>query len=91
MPTRAEVYAALDSERVYQDQVWGDVASSGRPGNGDRTLDEFALYILEYADQLRKVAGTTGDPEKKLNAVRKVGGLVVACMEQHGAPHRELR
>jgi hypothetical protein len=88
-PSRAVAYLAIDSERDYQDSRWGHSASSGAPGNGDRTIDEFALYISEYADQLRHVCGTSDDPIKKLDAVRKVAALGVACMEQHGAPYRE--
>lgn len=87
--SRTEVYAALDSERDYQDKRWGDTLSDNRPGSGERTLDEFALYIAAYATELVKVAGTTSDTAEKLNFVRKVGGLAVACMEQHGAPKRD--
>jgi hypothetical protein len=88
MPTRQQVYEALDSERTYQDAKWGDTRSSNEPGNGERTLDEFALYIVGYAHKLLDIASTFGEPEQKLEFVRKVGGLCVACMEQHGAPKR---
>lgn len=86
---RKQAYAALDSERAYQDFKWGQSASSGGPGNGNRTLDEFILYISGYADELKRIGSTESDPRKKLDFVRKVGGLAVACMEQHGAPRRE--
>lgn len=88
MIDRNKVYAAIDSERDYQDSKWGDTLSSGRPGNGERSIDEFATYIVGYAHKLLDQAATFGDAEAKLNAVRKVAGLCVACMEQHGAPHR---
>lgn len=86
--TREEVYEALDSERVYQNARWGDTASSGRPGSGDRTLDEFILYIVGYANKLAAIGSVSADPAEKLEFVRKVGGLCVATMEQHGAPRR---
>ncbi len=85
---RQEVYRAIDSERAYQDSKWGQSLSSDRPGNGERTIDEFALYIVGYAHKLLDNAATFANPEEKLSAVRKVAGLCVACMEQHGAPHR---
>jgi hypothetical protein len=85
--TRPEVYAALDSERAYQ-QKWDTSRSSGEEGNGERTLDEFALYIYGYASDLMKCGSHEIDPAKKLEIVRKVGGLCVAALEQHGAPHR---
>lgn len=91
--SRRAAYAAIDSERDYQDMLWGKTQSSGRqatdqkPG-GERTIDEFILYISGYADKLKMVGATSADPVEKLQFVRKVAGLSVACMEQHGAPLR---
>ena len=88
MSTRPNVYAAIDSEREYQDKKWGGARSSGTAGNGERTLDEFSSYIYGYATDLQYLASHELDPVKKLDFVRKVAGLCVACMEQHGAPPR---
>lgn len=87
---RQHVYNAIDTEREYQEEVWGATASSDQPGNGDRTLDEFALYISGYTNDLVQLASHSGSPDGKLEIVRKVAGLCVAAMEQHGAPHREF-
>jgi hypothetical protein len=94
MIPKAIVFAAISSERHYQDKKWGRTQSSQRhavPAGSPmtRTLDEYALYILEYAEQLRHLAGTSDNPYPKLDAVRKVTALGVACMEEHGAPLRE--
>lgn len=92
MTARKEVYAAIDTERAYQDRMWAGTASSRNPGHDknaqQRTLDEFALYIKGYADDLARIASHSDDPAEKLNFVRKVAGLAVACMEAHGAPPR---
>lgn len=88
MTERKDVYAAIDSERDYQDTRWGKTASSGRPGNGDRSIDEFVLYILGYANRLADFASISDDSAQKLECIRKVTTLGVACMEQHGAPPR---
>lgn len=86
---RSEVYAAIDSERDYQDRRWGDSLSSDRkPGNGERTIDEFALYIAAYTAKMVEQCGTFSDSKAKLDSIRKIAGLAVACMEQHGAPRR---
>ena len=85
---RDEVYAAFDSEREYQDIRWGDTLSGGRPGNGERTVDEFALYISGYTNDLVEHASHFGPSIDKLDIIRKIGALCVACMEQHGAPKR---
>lgn len=86
--TREEVYRAIDTERTYQDSKWGNTLSGNRPGDGSRTTDEFALYILGYSHKLLDNASTFANTEDKLEIVRKIAGLCVACMEQHGAPKR---
>ncbi len=86
MTNRTIVFNAIGSERNYQDTKYGK-GSAGSSLN--RTIDEFALYIEEYAVQLRSLAATSVDNWEKLIAVRKVAALAVACMEAHGAPYRE--
>ena len=92
MKARTKVYKAIDSEREYQDKIWDGTASSKNPsiekGGLDRTIDEFALYIKGYSDDLVQIASHSDDPNKKLDVIRKVAGLCVACMEKHGAPKR---
>jgi hypothetical protein len=101
MPTREEVFAAIVSEREYQDQRWGRTLDSltafpGQTGSstlgqgvGNRSIDEFVLYIEGYARDLAQIASHTNDPREKLNFIRKVTALGVAAMEQHGAPLRD--
>lgn len=91
--TRTDVYAAIDSEREYQDSRWGATLSGNRPPaigttGGDRSVDEFSLYIVGYADDLLREGAHFANTETKLNIIRKIAGLSVACMEQHGAPLR---
>lgn len=89
---RQDVYKAIDSERDYQDSRWGSTLSGNRPAEedegGNRTLDEYVLYIQGYANDLAQFASRSSNWEEKLHRVRKVAGLCVAAMEQHGAPHR---
>lgn len=85
---RAEVYQVVDGERDYQDKKWGSTASSNQPGNGERTIDEFAAYIQGYTNDLIYVTSHFGDPAQKLDVMRKIAGLCVACAEQHGLPER---
>ncbi len=82
MTTRREVYRALDSERDYQDDKF-----EGSRSAIDRTLDEFILYICQYADEAAELT-THGNEAEALHFVRKVGALCVGCMERHGAPRR---
>lgn len=94
--TREVAYNAIDTERNYQDRLWGSPGyGDGSAGNsiegaeGARTIDAFVCYMQGYMNKLVHVASTTADPVAKLHAVRKVAALGVACMEQHGAPYRE--
>ena len=86
---RKEVYNAIDTERDYQEQKWGSTLSGGRPGDGFRTVDEFSLYIIGYANDLLKETSHFANDLDKLNIIRKIAGLCVNCMEKHGAPIRK--
>lgn len=80
MATRVEVYRALDSERNYQDQRWGD--------RGVLPVGEWVDYIRRY-HEAAAAAVTAEDYEAAMDNVRKIAGLAVVCMEQHGAPMRD--
>lgn len=92
---RSRVYLAIDSERDYQDVRFSpeimeanDRTLEVRIGSAtDRTLDEFILYIQQYAAEAGALT-THGNEVEALNFVRKVGALCVGCMERHGAPQR---
>jgi len=91
--TRVAAFNAISSERAYQDERWEATRSSNKPASisnpgGTRSLDEFILYIRGYAEDLANIGAHVSDPIEKLNFIRKVGGLCVAAMEQHGAPQR---
>lgn len=93
---REEVYEIIDGERDYQNSRWGKTLSGNRlPGpmqnGGDRSIDEFVTYIVGYADDLIHEASHFADSDKKLAIIRKIAGLCVACMEQHGVPPREVK
>ena len=97
MTTRQEVYNAIDSEREYQEAMWGDSLSNERApdpakeeSGGDHTLDEFTLYISGYTNELVQMASHFVGAEEQLAIIRKIAGLSVACMEQHGAPKRKM-
>lgn len=88
MLDREDVYIAIDTERDYQQERWGN--NPHRQAD-DRQIDEFALYIARYTARLVEVATTAENDTDKLDVVRKIAALCVACMEQHGAPQREGR
>lgn len=93
MPNRQAVYAALDSERAYQErraQEAGTLPGAVRP----HSVEEFVLYMDDYMTELKRQLSRTwtadrSAPPEALATLRKVTALGVAAMEQHGAPLRE--
>jgi hypothetical protein len=83
--SRAEVYLAIDTERAYQDSLW---PGHGAPAN-PLTIAEFLLLIEEYAVKARSEWIREKKPETNtLHVFRKIAGITVNAMEQHGAPTR---
>ncbi|SKB49542.1 hypothetical protein [Sphingopyxis flava] len=89
MTTRAEVYAALDTERAYQDALWTpETTISG----GLHTVTEWLVYMDSYLREAFDQVSRGPDPAATLaalNTVRKITAMGVACMEQNGAPVRK--
>jgi hypothetical protein len=87
---RADVYAAIDGERDYQDHF----VIPTRDYWTTHTLGEFILMINQYAHQAMQKwthhADSAPGNEPSLHEVRKIAALAVRCMEQHGAPRREV-
>lgn len=82
---RADVYAAIDTERAYQDSLWPGHVEPSNP----LTIGEFLLLIEEYALKARNEWTREQKPEvQTLHQIRKIAGIAVNCMEQHGAPVR---
>lgn len=83
--TRAEVYAAIDSEREYQNALGPDrrAASENRFSVGD-----WLVMMKVYVD--KALVAWTDNPgtDAAMNAIRKVSAIGVAAMEEHGAPKR---
>ncbi len=89
---REEVYKLIDGEREYQDRRWSADHVVRREGNEPNPLNvgEFVLLI----EGILAEAKATWIQESKPNIdttifVRKIAGVAVNCMEQHGAPARE--
>lgn len=87
---RTEVYAAIDTEREYQDSF----VLPERQYYQTHTLGEFILMLNQYVAQAQEKWTHHSDQEavpSSLHEVRKIAGIAVRCMEQHGAPKRILK
>lgn len=80
---RARVIVALNEERDYQDQKWGnDVAASPI---------EWLVAIEDYVAEAKRYWARNPKPqcdEFALHTMRKVGAMAVAAMEKHGVRTR---
>lgn len=86
MPERKTVYAAVDTERAYQDAQRGNAKRhEGRP---PMTPGEYLLCMEKCLADARTIWYAPNGGEACLEHVRKVTALGVACMELHGAPPR---
>ena len=90
MTDRNEVYAAIDSERDYQDDLKSDRTSNPTDGTRsiDHTVGDFVTMMQHYQTQLVEAWTTNPGDQEALNVMRKIGGIATNCMEQHGAPIR---
>jgi hypothetical protein len=83
---RADVYRVIDGERDYQDKLWGQ-----GDANGALSVGEEILLIEQYSAMARAAWARTAAPEiDALDIIRKIAGMTVRCMENHGAIPRSL-
>ncbi len=76
---REEVYKVIDGEINYQPPREASVA-------------EWVLYIQDKSQEAGSYVSRHRDPEgsqMSLNAIRVLGAMCVACLEQHGSPPRK--
>lgn len=77
MATRGQVYAAINEERDYQDNL-----KKGTRSVGDE-LCLLARYVRKAQDDL-----TQNGKNAALDEVRKITAMGVRCLEDHGVPRR---
>lgn len=80
-----EALGAIDTERDYQDWRWN---ASTTVTEGRHSVGEFLVFMDDYVREA-KAQLSAGD-DLALHTIRKVAGLGVACMEQHGAPEPDI-
>ncbi len=81
MSTRKEVYAAIDSEREYQDTVW-------QKPEHNHSATEYLVYIDHYVKQAFNKVSTENGEKNALTDLKKIAALAVAALEQHGVTFR---
>lgn len=83
MTDRKEVYEAIDSERDYQNNL-----PPSRTSGEVHTIGDYVTMMQHYQNELvREWTINPGDAQA-LQIMRKIAGIAVHCMEDHGAPKR---
>jgi len=90
---RIEVYQAIDTERAYQEKVWGDNGerrtNPETNQNSQHAVGNWMTFMEYYLRQAQDRLTTEHGHQGALDSLRKVAGLCVACFEQHGVPSRQ--
>lgn len=83
--TRPEVYAAIDTEREYQNRLGPD---RREPREEPHSVGDYLTMLRVYVD--RAFVAWTDNPgtDAAMNVIRKIAGIAVRAMEEHGAPKR---
>ncbi len=78
---RKEAFAALDTERNYQDIKWGTVGKN-------KPIECYLVYMQSYLTEAVQALAKSEDEKVPLEIVRKITALGIACMESNGVYHR---
>lgn len=87
---RSEVYAAIDSEREYQDRLGCDRTELCDIPVEERfrSVAEYIVMLQTYVQQATNEWTKNAGDEDALHQIRKIAGIAVHCMEDNGAPKR---
>lgn len=80
--SQLEAINAIVEERNYQDNRWSSSSSMGHHETG-----AYITFLQRYLTEAT-LAITKDNEQSALNAIRKIGALAVACMEDNGVVNR---
>lgn len=78
--SREVVYRAIDSERKYQNEKWA---------GHSHEVGAYLTLLRSYINKAEEAWTSNKGDEEALDVVRKIAGISVHCMEEHGAPFRK--
>lgn len=87
MATRQAVFAAVNSEREYQEVKWND---SVEPTH-THSVPEWLVFIEDYVNEAKRVYTRREEPFATtfgLHTLRKIAAMAVAALEQNGVVTR---
>lgn len=84
---RSEVYDAIDGERYYQDIILQSLPN--RTDKSAKTVGDYIVMLQHYQQKAVEAWTMNVGTENTLDIMRKIAGIAVHCMEDHGVIHRE--
>jgi peptidoglycan L-alanyl-D-glutamate endopeptidase CwlK len=82
---RKDVYNLIDGERRYQDSLG---PNRMEPTPEPHSVGDYTTMMAHYQAQLIRDWTLNPGDTKALDVMRKMAGIAVHCMEDHGAPAR---
>jgi len=83
---RRQVYTLIDGERDYQDRL-----PANRTDGEPRTVGDYLTMLQHYLNEAQRQWVMNAGSQEALDVIRKIAGIAVHCMEDHGAPPRLVR
>jgi hypothetical protein len=80
---RQRAFDAISGERDYQDSLGSD-----RTDGAKHTVGDYIVMLQHYQQELVKAWTKNAGTNEALHIMRKIAGIAVHCMEDHGAPPR---
>jgi len=85
---RNDVYKLIDGERDYQDEL--PASRTLKYDNGScHTVGDYVTMLSHYTNKAVEEWTLNPGDDAALNIMRKIAGIAVHCMEDHGAPERK--
>jgi hypothetical protein len=81
---RNRVYQLIDGERAYQDAL-----PANRTDGEPRTVGDYLTMLQHYLNEAQRQWVMNAGSQEALDVIRKLAGISVHCMEDHGAPARQ--
>lgn len=90
MPSRQEVYAAIDTERAYQESFIETDPARLDDSLPPHSVGDYIVMLTTYVREAQEAWTRNGGVSASLHSIRKIAGIAVYCLEDHGAPERVL-
>lgn len=78
----AQTFYAIERERNYQDEKWGDLEEH------PHTVGEWLLVLESELNEAKQGWVKEGGDETALREILQVAAVAVACLQQHGIHER---